>query len=190
MNIRLKVIGVLATLLFATLGYSPAMAAEACSCMCVDGAPNYVCPNAGMFAPTATPECLAKQCPSVEAPAVVEEQVTAPAAGLVCKKRSVYRPDLGRYKRYKVCKPALSDAQLAAHAERLEMWRQKVAAARANWDSKKNRSHKRYGRKHDRRRDDDDRKHRRRQDDDDGRKKHDDDDRKHDDHSDDDDDDD
>ena len=70
MNIRLKVIGILATLLFATLGYSPAMAAEACSCMCVDGAPNYVCVNAGPFAPTAPPECLAMQCPSVEAPPV------------------------------------------------------------------------------------------------------------------------
>ncbi len=152
MNIRLKVIGVLATLLFATLGYSPAMAAEGCSCMCVDGAPNYVCVDAGPFAPTAPPECLAKQCPSVEAPPVVEEEVTAPAAGLVCKKRSVYRPDLGRYKRYKVCKPALSAEQLAARAERREMWRQKIAAARANWNSKKTRSHKRYGRsKHSRR---------------------------------------
>ncbi len=150
MNIRLKVIGILATLLFATLGFSPAMAQTAdngCSCMCVDGAPNYVCVNAGMFAPSAPPECLAKQCPSVEAPPVVEEKVTAPAAGLVCKKRLVYRPDLGRYKRYKVCKPALSEEQLAARAERREMWRQKIAAARANWDSKKHRSHKRYGRR-------------------------------------------
>jgi len=100
-----------------------------------------------MFAPSAPPECLAKQCPSVEAPPVVEEKVTAPAAGLVCKKRLVYRPDLGRYKRYKVCKPALSEEQLAARAERREMWRQKIAAARANWDSKKHRSHKRYGRR-------------------------------------------
>ena len=155
MNIRLKVIGILATLLFATLGYSPAMAQAAdtgCSCMCVEGAPDWVCVDAGPFVPSAPPECLAKQCPSVEAPAVVEEQVTAPAAGLVCKKRSVYRPDLGRYKRYKVCKPALSAEQLAARAERREMWRQKVAAARANWDSKKSRSHRRYGRsKHSRR---------------------------------------
>ena len=152
MNIRLKVIGILATLLFATLGYSPAMAAEACSCMCVEGAPDWVCVDAGPFVPSPPASCLAKQCPSVEAPPVVEEKVTAPAAGLVCKKRSVYRPDLGRYKRYKVCKPALSDEQLAARDERREMWRQKVAAARANWDSKKTRSHRRYGRsKHSRR---------------------------------------
>ena len=158
MNIRRKVLGIFATLLFATLGYIPAMAQAAdtgCSCMCVDGAPNYVCVNAGPFAPTAPPECLAKQCPSVEAPPVVEEKVTAPADGLVCKKRSVYRPDLGRYKRYKVCKPALSAEQLAARDARREMWRQKVEEAQANWDDKKTRSHRRYGRKHHRRHHDD-----------------------------------
>ena len=178
MNIRLKFIGTLATLLFATLGYSPAMAVEACSCMCVEGSPDWVCVDAGPFVPTAPASCLAMECPSVEAPPVVEEEVTAPAAGLVCKKRSVYRPDLGRYKRHKVCKPALSDEQLAARDERREMWRQKVAEARANWDSKKTRSHRRYGRKHHRRHDDDDRKHHRH-----GRKHHR---RHHDDHSDDD----
>jgi len=151
MNIRMKVLGMLATLLIAVLGYSPAMAAEACSCMCVEGAPDWVCVDAGPFVPTAPASCLAKECPSVEAPPVKEDTVDAPADGLICKKRSVYRPDLGRYKRYKVCKPELSDEQLAARAERREMWRQKVAAARANWASKKTRSHKRYGRSHGRR---------------------------------------
>jgi hypothetical protein len=167
MNIRLKVIGILATLLFATLGYSPAIAAEACSCMCVEGAPDWVCVDAGPFVPSAPASCLAMECPSVEAPPETnDDTVDAPSDGLVCKKRSVYRPDLGRYKRHKVCKPALSDEQIAARDERREMWRQKVAEAHANWDSKKTRSHKRYGRKHHRRHHDDDgRKH--------GRKHHD-----------------
>ena len=40
------------------------------------------------------------ECPSVVVPPVEEDTVDAPADGLVCKKRSVYRPDLGRYKRH------------------------------------------------------------------------------------------
>lgn len=159
MKIRLKVIGLLATLLFAVFGYSPAMAIEACSCMCVEGEPDWVCVDAGPFVPTAPESCLAMECPSVVVPPVEEDTVDAPADGLVCKKRSVYRPDLGRYKRHKVCKPALSDEQLAARDERREMWRQKVEEAQANWDDKKTRSHRRYGRKHHRRHHDDDRKH-------------------------------
>ena len=109
MNTRLKVIGTLTALVIAVLGYSPAMAQDAagCSCMCVEGSPEWVCANAGPFQPTAPASCTTMQCPSVETPPAdtADDTVSAPSDGLVCKRRWVFRPDLGRYKRYKVCEP-------------------------------------------------------------------------------------
>lgn len=122
----------------ATLAYLPGTAAAACSCMCVDGSPDWVCTTGG-FGSTAEPapdSCAVMECPVTTPPADTTDPGTGgdtppvadggtvepPEPGLVCKRRSVYRPDLGKYKTYKVCHPRLTEEQIA----RLEAFKQKI----------------------------------------------------------------
>jgi len=113
---RIRLCSTLAVGLAAMAAWAPS-ALAVCSCMCVDATPYYVCTG---FVSTQeqTAECDLLECPSVsdttptQDPAPVEEPLALepPHPGLNCDRRSVYRPDLGRYKQYKVCKPS-ADAE-------------------------------------------------------------------------------
>jgi len=147
---KMKFIGSFATLILATLSYMPAMAEETtdpCSCMCIDGAPNWVCTTSGFGNPPEPASCRNMTCPTIlgdpgedEAPGDEVGAVEPPANGLVCTRRSVYRPDLGHYKRYNVCKPALSAEQLVYLAHLRATWQEKLAATRARRHSNSSRS--------------------------------------------------
>jgi hypothetical protein len=129
------------TLILAALGSLPAVAAEeedACSCMCVGGSPKWVCTTAGFGNPPEPASCPTMSCPIDPDDPVEDEDdplyvgaVVPPATGLVCQRRSVYRPDLGHYKRYSVCTPELSATHLADLAESQASWEEQLAATRA-----------------------------------------------------------
>ena len=117
---RLKLSGPAALLLaLASWAAAPAAVAE-CSCMCVDGVSYEVC--TGIVTTQAqTEECTAAlQCPAEPEPTEPEDPPADDTTDTVdsdidCRKRNVYRPDLGRYKEYTVCMPA---AWSAAHERR------------------------------------------------------------------------
>jgi hypothetical protein len=136
-------------------------ALAACSCMCVDGAPYNVCTG---FVSTQeqTAECDLLECPTVTDPpaetsgdgTTVEEPVAAidpPHPGLECERRSVYRPDLGQYKKYKVCKPS-ADAEHRSnhenHGRNAEAWTARHERMQARWETQMARYRDR-GRHHD-----------------------------------------
>jgi hypothetical protein len=122
-----------AALTAATLS-SAATAAESCACLCVEGAPYYVCNSFSGSTKQPTDACtaqLADACPVPDTevptgPAGSPEQVpetpepvnaAARANGLECQPRQVYRPDLAEHKVYTVCMP---EALVAAKAQRVE----------------------------------------------------------------------
>ena len=143
----------------------------ACECLCVDGAPYNVCTEgfAGQTTETtqACTEALATDCPVPDpdtAAALDQDTTGEPAAedpvvaeasknGLDCKRRQVYRPDLGRHKVYKVCMPAglaVSEAKRAEAKQRLaERKVEKVAAHqerkawKGNWEKQDRKAHSR-----------------------------------------------
>lgn len=129
---------------------APSALAADCSCMCVDATPLYVCTG---FVPTQTQtaECDVMECPTAEDPPAdpVEEPVEEPVAtiepphpGLECERRSVYRPDLGRYKRYKVCRPSADGERRRHrgrhqdHARNHEEWAARRDRMRARWEAR------------------------------------------------------
>ncbi len=131
----------------------PAAAAE-CSCMCVDGVSYEVC--TGIVTTQAiTQQCTeALECPAVEpepAPAPEDNASVDPPADaedqdLDCRRRHVYRPDLGEYRPYKVCMPA---ERAAAHdrrvAKRAEM-RERFESRFSHRDGDRH-SHRGHGRR-------------------------------------------
>ncbi len=117
----------------------PAAAAE-CSCMCVDGVSYEVC--TGIVTTQAiTQQCTeALECPAVDAePAPDDSASVDPPADtgdqdLDCRRRHVYRPDLGEYRPYKVCMPAeRAEAHDRRVAKRAEM-RERYEAMRSDRD--------------------------------------------------------
>ena len=134
----------------------PGTAAANCSCMCVDGAPDYVCTIPGFGSSGATPDCSSLQCdapppadpePPADEPPVADggDAVTPPEPGLVCKRRSIYRPDLGKYKSYKVCHPRLSEEQIARIEAIKERIKKRIAKRRARAAKYASRNGKRTG---------------------------------------------
>lgn len=131
----LKTFSTLMVLLAGFAGYAPSVLAQTddCACMCTDsGAAEWMCSSP--FSTQVPQSCDSMQCPvaggtTTEPPAVdpdpvitdpvtdVTDVVEPPAPGLECNRRNVYRPDLGKYKTYKVCRPEMTDEQKARIAE-------------------------------------------------------------------------
>ena len=145
---------VLALSLGAMFASAPS-ALAACSCMCVDGSPFNVCTG---FVTTQeqTAECDALACPTVDEPAPnpAEEPVAViepPHPGLECERRSVYRPDLAKYKQYKVCKPSADEqhrrrhAKQARHAKNTDAWTRRHERMQAKWEAKMAKHRHRHG---------------------------------------------
>lgn len=124
---RLKFPGLAAPLLaLGTWAAAPNAMAE-CSCMCIEGVSYEVC--TGIITTQAeTAECTeALQCPAPgdsEPGDPVEPPAGSTDAGLDCRQRQVYRPDLQEYKLHNVCMPA---ARAQAH-DRLRAKRGEMAA--------------------------------------------------------------
>ena len=126
-----------------------------CSCMCVDTTPLYVC-NGFQNSQTQTAECDLLSCPVDQTepePLPPEEPVATiepPHPGLQCERRSVYRPDLGKYKKYKVCKPSADqhgnhpDAQ-QENAKNAEAWAARQQRMEAKWETQMARHHNKRG---------------------------------------------
>lgn len=174
MRVRVSSLSSVLVLLAGFAGYAPgALAQNACSCMCTDtGTAQWMCSTP--FSTQAPESCAAMECPVVGSPGTdtppatdpVEEVppptdevtdpvagggdvVEPPAAGLECKRRNVYRPDLGKYKTYKVCKPALSEEQqtrIAEYRARMkERWASYQAKHQHNGRSNYRGHHKGHG---------------------------------------------
>ena len=129
---------------------APSAFAADCSCMCVDATPLFVCTG---FVPTQTQtaECDVMECPTADAPPTdpVEDPVEEPVAtiepphpGLECERRSVYRPDLDRYKQYKVCRPSADGERRGHrgrhqdHARNTEAWAARQERMQAKWEAR------------------------------------------------------
>lgn len=171
----LRLCSLMASSLAAMVAAPSALGADACSCMCVDATPYYVC-TGFVTTQTQTAACDTMQCPSVDEPAPepttepdpVEEPVATiepPHPGLVCERRSVYRPDLGRYKKYKVCKPSAKERHghkhhanrhakhhakhqakhRAKHARKSEAWAARNERVKAHWEAKTAKHRARHG---------------------------------------------
>ncbi|MDH3641330.1 MAG: hypothetical protein OES38_04500 [Gammaproteobacteria bacterium] len=127
-------------------------AVAACSCMCVETTPLYVC-TGFVNSQTQTAECDAMACPATDVPPPepepepdpVEEPVATiepPHPGLECERRSVYRPDLGRYKKYKVCKPSAEERHRRRHAmaerrsRHAEAWAARQERMQSRWEAR------------------------------------------------------
>lgn len=152
---------VLALSLGAMFASAPS-ALAACACMCVDGSPFNVCTG---FVNTQeqTPECDALACPAVDEPAPdpvtttpdpVEDPVAVidpPHPGLVCERRAVYRPDLGKYKKYKVCKPSADErhrrrhGKKHGHAKHADAWASRNDRMKAKWEARMAKHRHRHG---------------------------------------------
>ena len=92
---KTNLVALFVTLIFAALGSLPAVAAEACSCMCVGGSPKWVCTTAGFGNPPEPASCPTMSCPTDPVIDPVEDEddpldvgaVVPPATGLVCQRR-------------------------------------------------------------------------------------------------------
>jgi len=169
---KLKSFSTLMVLLAGFAGYAPSVLAEdaLCSCMCTDTGPQWMCtipvnvtaPSscAVMACPTTTPDPVEPPPPVEPEPEITDPVTDAttvvdpPEAGLECNRRNVYRPDLGKYKTYKVCRPAMSDEQKAQIAEyrarKQEQWANQQArysdeGHRGRHNSGKHNGWKRHG---------------------------------------------
>ncbi|MCB1685203.1 MAG: hypothetical protein KDI31_11980 [Pseudomonadales bacterium] len=167
MRVRVSSLSSMLFLLAGFAGYAPgALAQNACSCMCTDaGTAQWMCSTP--FSTQAPESCAATQCPvagsgtdetPTDTPPVTDptdevtdpvadgtDVVEPPAAGLECKRRNVYRPDLGKYKTYKVCKPAMSEEEKARIAEYRARMQERWAAHQAKHQHS---SHKSYRGRH------------------------------------------
>jgi hypothetical protein len=152
----IRLCSMLALGLGAMVGAAPSALAE-CSCMCVDGAPYHVCTG---FVSTQeqTPQCDAElECPTVDPTGTSEDPppedppiatVEPPHPGLQCERRSVYRPDLGKYKKYKVCKPSADGDHRRdhkRHGENHEAWAARQERMQARWEAQLARHRARHG---------------------------------------------
>ena len=144
-----------AALLLGVVGWGLASpAAAACSCMCVDEVAYEVCTGivstqAITAACTTQLDCAAvpveEPAPAPEEPAPPVEPPASAGTDLDCRRRNVYRPDLGHYKPYTVCMPA---DRAAAH-ERLRAKRAEIKAQHAAWKENHGRRNHGHGRWHD-----------------------------------------
>ena len=107
-----------------------AAAAGTCACMCVEGKGEYVCTASGFLQPTPTPGGCANTCaqqgPGAQDPLTTRPHPIAPPdstqppdnstpdavatydppveGAYDCRDRKIWRPDLQKYKVYKVCR--------------------------------------------------------------------------------------
>lgn len=133
----------------------------ACACMCVDGVSMNVC-TGFVSSQSLTPECTAAlECPAVTDPAPVEPPITHAddpdvPPGMACRTRNVWRPDLHKYKEYKVCSPQ----SLVASNDHDDDWKpgdeHKWKSKKKGKKGKKSKKHHRQYRGDDDRDDDDD----------------------------------
>lgn len=163
MRVRVSSISSVLVLLAGFAGYAPgALAQNACSCMCTDaGTAQWMCSTP--FSTQAPESCAAMECPvagsdpgdsPTDTPPATDptDEVTDPVAdggdvveppveGLECKRHNIYRPDLGKYKTYKVCKPAMSEEQKAKIAEYRARMQERWAAHQAKHQHSSRRNH-------------------------------------------------
>ncbi len=135
-----------------------ANAAEAgCACMCVDAEPMYVCTGGFVNSQTTTTECSAQlHCPAVTdpppdvVPPITHANNPDVPPGLECRPRNVWRPDLGRYKEYRVCSPrhlvASNDSDQDRHGRKHRKHKSKKSDKSDK--SKKSKKHRRHHRRH------------------------------------------
>jgi hypothetical protein len=140
----------------ALVAYSPNVQA-ACSCLCIDAAPSWECSADTLFVSPEPADCQLMQCQPLEEPVVdttPEPTVDTPPAqetgtggtdvadsgsdagstadqGLSCKYRNLYRPDLGKYKKVKVCR--LNSEQRQQLRERMAAFKENRAEAVAEY---------------------------------------------------------
>jgi hypothetical protein len=121
--------GSLLALSFVAMIATAPAALASCSCMCVDGGPLNVC-TGFINSQEQTAECDLLSCPAVDDPATTttttetEDPVVTvepPHPSLQCEHRAVFRPDLGKYKNYKVCKPS-SGKHRSGKGKNTEAW--------------------------------------------------------------------
>ena len=135
----------------------PMANAAECACMCVDAEPMYVCTGGFVNSQTTTTECSAQlQCPAVTdpppdvVPPITHANNPDVPPGLECRPRNVWRPDLGRYKEYRVCSPrhlvASNDGDQDRHGRKHRKHKSKKSDKSDK--SKKSKKHRRHHRRH------------------------------------------
>ncbi|MCZ6642775.1 MAG: hypothetical protein O7F71_14445 [Gammaproteobacteria bacterium] len=175
-RLPVRVILLFAALMSFSLTAPVAIAAEAgtCACMCVDGIGEDVCTVSGFIQPTPTPGGCANVCtlqdPPTEDPLTTPPDSTQPPDNSTpdavvtydppvegaydCRDRKIWRPDLQKYKVYKVCRK--NHRYLAKNDDHDKHRKKRKHKRHDKYDDDDNRKKRKHRRKHHGDDDDDD----------------------------------